>query len=409
MGYFVDKRYTKDDGTIVWRIVFDAMENGKRIRRNVSRKEWPGIGFTPQMTFEEAKERCRQLSANEWLKKKEDNRNKVLERLQKEDKQKSAFLPETSVKEFEEKVLPNRVSTPNLMSYWRACKRLIREVQLEPWDWFERPDVIYNHFRKKKYSPNYVQKLLRILNIWGHYISRKHGKAFYPIKAPNGFQREKIADAYYDNKKDGMTSDPLTPTMLQKASATGKLSNKNYNWLFYSVFFGLRPAEIDQLKDSSRWKVTKEDEMYVFWVYQPKLTSVPREKRWKLIPCVLPEQVAAVKMLVEGNVADPQIKAMRTLLSTRRDLTAKDRVEIQGVIEKRVMELMEFKRPIRKTMEKFFGKKVHLYGGRKNFLPMMLEHGYRLEDIAAWLGHTHIETSWKHYRDRLRVSFKKVG
>lgn len=334
--------------------------------RHVPKSEWLNLGLSESMSIEEAKERIRQLNAQNWIRHQETRRNNIQARLQTEAKQETAWLPPLLVKEFEEKKLEN-LSSKKTRSHWHGARRVLLAIDLDPSEWCDNPEAIYTYFRNKRYSPDYVQKILRIMNMWGYFYCRKVGTPFYPVKAPVGFHRERIADAYYDKNQDGMTSDPLTPEMLEDAKKN--LLPQNYNWLWLSVWLGLRPQEIDALRDRKNWKVEPGVEFAVLWIYQSKLKSVPRDKRWKLIPLLLEQQKQSIALITNGS----------------------------------------FKRPLAKSLHKHFGPRIHLYGGRKNFLPMMLDKGYRLEDIAAWMGHTHIETSWKHYRDRLRVSYRKVG
>ena len=66
MGYQIAKRYTRPDGSIVWRILYETCTGSKRTQRHVPKEEWPTIGFSTSMTFEEAKERAKQIPARDF-------------------------------------------------------------------------------------------------------------------------------------------------------------------------------------------------------------------------------------------------------------------------------------------------------------------------------------------------------
>ncbi|MBI3295429.1 MAG: site-specific integrase [Deltaproteobacteria bacterium] len=177
----------------------------------------------------------------------------------------------------------------------------------------------------------------------------------------------KIEDAFFEANAKGLASEPLTVELLQ--GAKDELRKDHYNWLFISVWFGLRPLEIDELQDKDTWTIRKEGNIQVFTVYQSKLTSISRDKRWKLIPILFPEEEEAMRIIKSG----------------------------------------EFSRPLVKTLETKVGEGITCYGGRKNFTDLMLDKGYSLESISAWMGHSSIETTWQKYKNRLAVSIKKIS
>lgn len=68
------------------------------------------------------------------------------------------------------------------------------------------------------------------------------------------------------------------------------------------------------------------------------------------------------------------------------------------------------KKPLVKTLRKTFPdvEGIGLYSGRKGFVDLMLKYGQTLENIAAWLGHSSIERTWKHYKDKDNVVFNEI-
>ena len=93
------------------------------------------------------------------------------------------------------------------------------------------------------------------------------------------------------SKKEGKNhqSDPLLPDRLEKKK--DRLKPEYYNWLYLSVWLGLRPMEIDYLTNKENTRLQKApDGTLILWIYQTKLTSVPPRYRWKLIPLIFKEQ-----------------------------------------------------------------------------------------------------------------------
>lgn len=168
--------------------------------------------------------------------------------------------------------------------------------------------------------------------------------------------------AYYEKeRKTRQPSRPLTPESL--ASVKGELNESNHNWLTLSVWLGLRPQEVDNLKSGERWTTEKlADGKELLWVFQPKIVALPIEDRWKPIPILFEEQAIAPDILRRGD----------------------------------------FRRPIVKTMRKHFGEGVDLYAGRKGFTDLMLGKGHSLENISVWMGHSTLERTWKSYKNRRR-------
>ena len=53
-----------------------------------------------------------------------------------------------------------------------------------------------------------------------------------------------------------------------------------------------------------------------------------------------------------------------------------------------ILESGNFKRPLVRTMQKYFGDAVTLYAGRKGFSDLMLSKNRTLENISIWMGRT---------------------
>lgn len=270
------------------------------------------------------------------------------------------------VREFEDKKLrqkfgldKERFKRSKAMSHWRAAKRVIRDLQIDISEWEDEAPQFYNYFRQHEWSMSYVEKVLSILNKWGHFCARKQRSPFLPIPKPRGQERHEISDSYYDSGKISKESAPLTLRALEKAKSN--LNEEHYNWLYVSLQFGLRPSEVDSLKQSEgkAWKVTRENGYEVLNVYQSKLKGVDRSKRWKKIPCLFLEQEKALALIFDGH----------------------------------------FKRPLVKTIKYHIEDGLTTYAGRKGFEKYLLDRNIPFEAISSYLGHQSVDRTWRNYRD----------
>jgi hypothetical protein len=238
---------------------------------------------------------------------------------------------------------------------------MIVAVGTEPSEWFCDTYRIYDYFHSEKMSLRYLSTVLKIANLWGFFISRKLVRPFLPIPLPRGYERQRLSDANFE-KKSGVSraSKPITPTDLERARKC-RLNQKNLNWLFLSVWFGLRPKEIDGLHRKKFWRVENlPTGRQILWVYQTKIISVPPEDRWKPIPIIFDEKRFALKLIEAGT----------------------------------------FRRPIRLTMVRHFGPGVSLYAGRKGFSDLMLSRNQIFENISIWMGHSTLQRTWQSYKNR---------
>ncbi len=193
---------------------------------------------------------------------------------------------------------------------------------------------------------SYINKILSLTNLWGFFICRKIGKPFLPVPRPRGYERQRLLDVYCEKRGGrGLASIDLRPEILEKAKH--QIKPAQFNWLFLTVWLGLRPQEVDNLKNNVFWKIENPVKgKTILWIYQTKIVSLPPKNRWKGIPLIY----------------DQQRRALR-ILKTR-----------------------EFERPSIKTIKRLFGPNISRYGGRKGFTDLMLEKGHSLEAISQWMG-----------------------
>jgi integrase len=356
-----------------WRVQRKYWTDGKPRMEIIPIDAWPALGFDFRMTIDQARSRAKQLNASNSLER--EAIRKAALRVAKLELTESALLPQHLVEEFETLLLGRRGSSDRhkrkMLTHWKKLKTIILDLQLEPSQYVDNKEKIYDWFIEREVSLEYALKLIGMLNQWGDLNCRRQSAYFKAVPMPKGRDRQMIADTYYDSEGFRGESSPLTPQMLDAKRDT--LKEPQYKWLAISLWFGLRPYEVDNLKtpDPKLWRIVRNDLLGVdvLEIYQSKLTAVPRDKRWKRIPVFHPKQIEALEYIKAGDFKKPLVKVMPLVFDTGR---------------------------------------ITFYGGRKGFEGLMTELGQDLREIASWMGHQSIERTWTKYRDRDRVAFNRV-
>lgn len=357
MGYNIKKLPYK---TRSWKLRFKSRVNGNNKDWDIPIDQYLALGFKPSMSVDEAKAWCSQLNASEHQKRVNEKREAAKRRLKEKESQLNLGVPDDWALEFEKfKLSGNKKQA----SHWLATKSIVSELKLDISDWAYYKEQYYRLFQRRQYSYSYVQKILYLINLWGAFLSRRRKVYFEPIPYPAGIDKQRIIDAY--EEKGRTASKPLNSDTLQLHE--NNFSPENYKWLYMSVWLGLRPSEVDQLKQAAGkfWYIDNSQPISVLWVYQSKLVGVKKEDRYKPIPLKYPEQSLCIPMI----------------------------------------ESKAFKRPLNKTLQKYFGPGYTCYAGRKGFTDLMLAKGESLEAISQWLGHKSIDRTWKSYKDKKKVLF----
>lgn len=373
MGYVVRKLDSKNR---TWKVQYVRYVAGKPVARDVPLEHYVTHGFNPQGTIEDAHIRRDQLNSLGAEQRHQESRLAITERTQSKERIVNAYLNEALVEEFEREVLygrahmdPDHHKKNKTASHWLAAKRLLTELKIDAIDWNYKQVKFYDWFTRQGYSISYLHKIFPLLNKWGHFQCRKRGQHFTPLDSPTGVELQRIQDAYLEKEGGGNESAPLTPEALE--AAREKLKPEHYNWLYLSVWLGLRPHEVDRLllpEGARTWCFQKEGDMPVLAVYQTKLKRLAHDQRTKRIPCFLPEQVAALKIL-KGQ---------------------------------------QFQRPLVKTLHLHFGPLVNTYGGRKGFGTLMRKHGQTILDYHKWMGHRTIDRTLLNYEDHQAIHVSPV-
>lgn len=354
-----------------WRLVHERYEGNKKRQKTVPMEAWSGLGFTEKMSIAEARVRAKQLNHKKNMDK--EKLRRAAQRVADEKVIESHVIPPEYAEEFVELLKENHFGSAaherKLLSHWQFVQKIVAELEIEGGDLYEERKKIYKFFIRHNLSPGYVNKILRILNMWGSFICRKQGQFFESIPSPRGQVREKIQESYAESdyyRADGAF--PLTLKVLSKLKNGINHLPGQYEWMHVSLWFGLRPGEMENLFDPAKHRIEYDRSLKVnvLWVYQSKLSSVAKSKRWKPIPVVFDGQKEGLSYIKKGIL----------------------------------------KRPLNKTLKAATGiDNIGGYSGRKGFTDLMLGKGQSFEDISIWLGHASIDMTWKHYKDRKKVSF----
>lgn len=361
-------------GRTQWYLWETIYKDGKRTRKAVPEGAYSGFGINPKMTVDEAKSRVSRLNKEKSLEK--QSLSKAARNERKIEFLKSVYLPDHLNEKFlnhlKENLFTSEKNFEKLLIHWQTAQKIIHSLKVLPVEYWSSRKQIYRWIVDNKTSLSYGKKLIRMINEWGAFVCDEQGQDYKPVPNPRGYEANMIADAHHDVRGRRGISAPLTPELLEKMKDAIKELPGQYEWLYVSLWFGLRPTEVDHLTDAKHFKISYDAKLRidVLEVYQPKLKAVAKEQRWKYIPVFLDEQ----------KIALDYIKA--------------------GIL----------KRPLAKTIQKYSNvPDLTLYGGRKAFTDLMLSLNQKLEDIAMWLGHKDIHTTWRHYKQKNTVTFTKAS
>lgn len=356
-----------------WYVFHQTYSEGTPTQKGLPPELYETLGFQKHWTVIQAKAFCSELN-----KEKSKEKQTIRRAAQKANEVISVnqdFFPDNLCELFRKKLEDeNQGSDEHLKkiySHFIFIQKMCIKLKLMPEEYRDSQKRIYNYFAAEKISVNYAKRLISVLNSWGYFHSKFKNKFYEPVQTIKGRIREKIADAQSTKAGIGTrlgvreASEPLTEKAL--LALKNDISESFYNWLYLSVYLGLRPEEVDSLQNKQNYRLEYDSarKINVLWVYQSKLQSIEKEKRWKLIPLFLEQQSNCLDIIAQNN----------------------------------------FKKSSYKFARKVLPKGVTFYGGRKNFTDMMLGYSQNLEDIHGWLGHQSIDTTWKHYKNKKAVNF----
>ena len=271
--YYVRKRKSG------YAVYHQSFHKGKKTDTMVERLAYPELGFRPDWTFEQARERCSILNKEKTLTqaKAREAASRVLE-LQSSNE---ILFPQERVSEFQKRLENenegSELHLKKLGSHFLKIQKICTDLKLLPHQYKDNEKLVYKWFAKNKVSLDYAQKLIGLMNRWGYFFSKADGRFFETIAPIKGISRENIREAHEGKTGVRTESESITPELLSKYKS--KLSDENYKFLFVLIWFGLRPKE---LVDLSKLEIkTNDDQMKFLVVYQSKLVSIEKSKRFK--------------------------------------------------------------------------------------------------------------------------------
>ncbi len=348
----------------------------ERKRTTIHPQNYPTYNIHSSMSLQQAKSAAKEYNQQEAYKKRISIQTTV--QVQNNSYLNNYALPATLVAEFKRE-LQKEYSTnlsrlKTVDQHWVAANKMLSELKINFKEYYEKRFDIFNYYEKRKWSSDYIKRITKICNKWGSFCARRTGQFFEPIPKI-GIRYNSIAEARDSVKNLARPATSMQWQELRKLKSSFQLNGlaEKWNWLFIGLFFGLRPSEINQLKKGKKnqyYKIQfdKKNKIDILHVYQSKLTKYSKDKRWKIIPVNEPEQKAALKLIQSGKLAAPLVKTLRRF---------------------------------------FDDQHIGLYSPRKGFTDLMLGRGYQLEDISTFLGHSSIETTWKHYKNKFAYQLPK--
>lgn len=361
MGYRV-KKVKRQKGP-QFKVQYEWFDGGVHKTREIPKDDWIKYGFRFDMSLEQAKLQLKTLNAQEKITSAQKRKQKAQARIDESRLAEVAYFPTHYVTEFEFLKLGE---SKKALVYWKKAREIIVELKLPFREWEPKKELFYRYFLNNNMSPAYVQKVLPLINRWGYFFADKTDKAFRPIPAPPRQWARQLTKAHNRkvNGRGNRKSAPLKPAMLYPTDKV--LTQEEYRWLYLSMWFGLRPGEVDLLTRPSgpfTWKMRQVGDEKRLYVFQPKLEG-DEDNEWKFIPAKQKEQIDGLQF-----VGKP------------------------------------LERPRRKDMIKHFGKDVTLYGGRQGFVKLMKYFQEDYVSISHWLGHTELDRTYKDYTKRLEEDY----
>lgn len=343
-----------------------------RKQKVISKNEYRHLGFSTSMGIEEAKTRCKELNGDAKLQRESIKKTNTLKRIAQQQLVGSTYLPSPRISlfmtELENDYSDNPERLVNVKKLWVTAHKVISELQLDFTKFYDNRNLFHNYFRTKAYSPDYIKKLIWIINKWGEFSARKVQSYYKNIPKLPSTTKQTILNKRQAKIGIKRPAEIITFKELNnlKTSFQNNDLEEQWNWMFIAFNFGLRPTECDWLLNQSEIPIEwdKQNKCDVLRIYQSKLVSVSKDERYKVIPIYLKSQKEAI-----------------TILETKKA-----------------------KRPLNKSLKRLFKKNVQTYSPRKSFTDYMLENNFKLEDISIFLGHRSIDMTWKHYKGKTRFS-----
>jgi hypothetical protein len=362
MGYIVRKLKS------TWCVQLECYPEGRRRAKTVKGPDLARLGIRPDMSLEHVKLVLKGLNEREKEMRWDVKRQAISKRMEDETRTRVLYLPEHLLEEFQGE-LRSLPDSKKLASNWRAAIRLIEHVKVPPHDWKRLKQTLYNYFEEKRFSDAYAKKIIRLLNLYGEFFSVKTQTPFAIVPYPKGHAKGRIRRTYEASRRQDKASDGLTVALLEQLK--GSLSREQHNWMYVSLWFGLRPQEMRGLGNPALtyFSIDTEKGVELLNIKQTKLSNLPEDSQWKGIPILYPEQRLAAEMI-------------------RKQATAT---------------------PLPKTIQRYTKGNHKLYAGRKGFGPLMWDKGHDIVEVSSWLGHKSIDRTYSDYMKWQKLKLRRIA
>lgn len=166
-----------------WRLYVQTFKDGKKTDTKVSNLAYQELGFRSEWSLEQARERCKRLNKEKNLIKAKVRQ--AANRVTKLVSMNETLFPEDLVKAFSKRLEDDNEGSQNhlkkMNSHFLKVQTLCIELELIPSDYHDSQKVVYKWFAKNRISLGYAQKLISLMNRWGHFVSKRDGRFFEPI------------------------------------------------------------------------------------------------------------------------------------------------------------------------------------------------------------------------------------
>ncbi|MEK2690749.1 hypothetical protein [Bdellovibrio sp. GT3] len=241
-------------------------------------------------------------------------------RIADEKESKSAYLPEILVNEFESdlrsKYEGNDERLNNVEKQWVIVKEMITHLALDPKDFCAKKDKFYKYYSDKAWGKDYIKKLTWMVNLWLNFYAMKTSSYIVPLPPTPQATLKSINRKRSKLIGKKKAADPIKWDDLKNKKSTFENEDLlfHWNWMFIGLWFGLRPKEIDRLKDSSTWKIERDNDhkVDVLWIFQEK-PLLDDELCWKPIPITFDEQKMVAKLIKSMSFKRPLNKTLKRI------------------------------------------------------------------------------------------------
>ncbi len=344
MGYIIRKSKN------TFRVQFERYEAGQRVARKLKAEELMALGLFGR-SLEETKKRLTLLNKSEAHKKIRGRRAAISTRLEVAE----AIMPAWLRDPFE-KLLDQKPNPRHAWVLWRCSLKAINAVAANPEEWTS--EAFHAYFEQKGYDPSYVKKLVNMLNFWGSHWQRHTKKLVEKIKQPGLHSRRRLETARQKKRLAPKDSLGIEPRELK--ALRSELPEDQWQWLFVTFWLGLRPNET-RLNPQQPPYLSTEDGVEVAHLWQWKTHC------YKQVPLIWPEQKQAFALLLDGRLRKIWPKQLQ-----------------------------------RRT-----GRRTHTYAGRKGFAHYCWNEGKDYVEVASWLGHKDISTTYRDYLKWKELKLRK--